>query len=56
MSEWYDNGLNYVASRDEIDSLLPIMKATKYTMSIPLEQWPKYQKEGWSITKEFLRW
>lgn len=55
MSEWYDNGLNYVASRDEIDSLLPIMKATKYTMSIPLEQWPKYQKEGWSITKEFKR-
>ena len=53
MNEWYDEKLDYVIGRDEIDERLPKMRAKYYFESINREDLEKYKKNGWSIDKEY---
>ena len=50
---WYDERLEYVFNRDEIEKYLPSIKKDCYVTSVPLDQKEQKIKEGWVVSREY---
>ena len=50
---WYDEKLEYVFDRNEIEKYLPAIKKESYICSVPLDQKDERIKEGWQVFREY---
>lgn len=53
MNNWYNEDLDFVANREEINKLLPDFKKDSYSHSFPRVEQNVREQEGWHVTREF---